>query len=144
MHCIFNQYLHFIQKLIFSHKGKTICFQFRLSCIPLSTQIAMTFCFIEYQFENRLKSPAFNQPLINIFKRSDQFQQLVDDLVRECKIQGKKRPMAVNSKEKAFIMSEDNLCQTSSSGFNFGIVLKLIKLVSFRTFFHKKVFELEK
>ena len=52
--------------------------------------------------------------------------------------------MAVNSEEKAFIMSEDNLCQTSSSGFNFGIVLELIKLVSFPTFFHKKVFELEK
>ena len=65
-------------------------------------------------------------------------------LQENIRYRGKKRPLAMNSKEKAFIMSEDNLCQTSSSGFNFGIVLELIKLVSFPTFFHKKVFELEK
>ena len=46
----------------------------------------------------------------------------------------------MNREEKAFIMSEDNLCQTSSSAVNFGIVLELIKLVSFRKFLFRKKF----
>ena len=79
----------------------------------------MSFCFIDYQYEARLKPLALNQLLIN------NFDLLVDDLARECKIWWKKRPMAMNSEEKAFIMSEDNLCQTSSSGFNFGIVFRI-------------------
>ena len=105
----------------------------------------MTFRFIDYQFEKRIKSPAFNQPLINIFERSDYFEQHVDDLAREYKIQGEKEAFSdEQQRESIHYVRRQSFAKLQVQALILVLYLELIKLVSFPASFHKKVFELEK
>ena len=98
----------------------------------------MSFCFIDYQFEARLKPLALNQLLIN------NFDLLVDDLARECKIWGKRGLWRWTAKRKHSLCQKTIFAKLQVQALILVLYLELIKLVSFPTFFHKKVFELEK